>query len=192
MRTSLFLGRLFWVMLPVLLISNFRASAQNTNIWVVNHAEADSITNNLTAIGQQRADDLVKALKHNGIEVIYVADKKSSLQTANPLGIRDKILPRVYTDSVEKFAEIIKQNFVGKNVLIIASYNTILPLLSAFGAETPFDALDKEDYDQLFSLTIKSSGDVVTNVSYYGKKHHINPIPQSYIIDNFSPGIPGR
>jgi 2,3-bisphosphoglycerate-dependent phosphoglycerate mutase len=192
MKRSIFLNCLFQLIFLFLLFGNFTALAQNTNIWIVNHAEADSITTNLTLFGQQRAIDLVKSLKHDHIEVIYVADKKSSLQTANPLGIRNKILPRIYTDSVQKFAEIIKQNFIGKNVLIIANYDTIIPFISSFGAESPFDALDKEDYDQLFSITISSSGAVELSVGYYGKKHHINAIPQSYIIDNFSPGIPGR
>lgn len=76
--------------------------------------------------------------------------------------------------------------------MVIADYKTILPLIAAFGADSPFDGLDEGDYDQLFNITIKSSGDVDLTVSYYGKKHHANAIPQSFILDNFSPGLPGR
>ena len=108
------------------------------------------------------------------------------------MATRDKILPRVYTDSVQKFAQIIKLNFIGKNVLIVANYDTIIPLISALGGETPFDELDKGDHDQLFCLTLKPNGDVDCTVQYYGKKHHVNEIPQSTILENYSQGIPGR
>jgi len=192
MKKAIFLSRQFRALLVILLLSNFSAFAQNTTIWLVNHAETDGNSENLSAIGQQRATDLLKALKHEGVEVIYVTNKKSSLQTANPLAFKDKILPRVYTDSVQKFAEIIKQNFIGKNVLIIADYGTIIPFISAFGGDAPFDSLDKDDYDQLFCIVLKSSGNVSSTVRYYGKAHHTNAIPQSAILDNFSPGLPGH
>jgi 2,3-bisphosphoglycerate-dependent phosphoglycerate mutase len=93
---------------------------------------------------------------------------------------------------VQKLAEIIKRNFEGKNVLVVASYDTILPLLAALGADSPFDGLDKGDYDQLFTVNINSSGVVKSAVQYYGKKHHTNAIPQSYIMDNFTPMLPNH
>jgi 2,3-bisphosphoglycerate-dependent phosphoglycerate mutase len=192
MKKSSFLSRFFTLMGVVLLLSNFSAIAQKTTVWIVNHAENDDNNDQLSAQGQQRAIDLEKMLKHDNIQVIYITGRKVSAQTANPLAAKAKVLPRVYTDSVQQFAEIIKRNFAGKNILIVASYNSILPLLSAFGAQSPFDALDEGDYDQLYKVTIKSNGTVDFAVAYYGKKHHTNAIPQSYILDNFTPGIPGH
>ncbi|MHB8206081.1 hypothetical protein [Mucilaginibacter sp.] len=176
----------------VLFLSNFNALSQKTNIWIVNNAEKAKGIDALSDTGKGRAIALFKALKHDDVQVIYITPKKISAQTAEPFATRDKILPRVYTDSVQKFAEIIKLNFIGKNVLIIANYNTIIPLISALGGETPFDELDKDDHDQLFCLTIKSTGDVDCTVRYYGKKHHVNEIPQSAILENYSQGVPGR
>jgi len=192
MKKTFFLSRYYILLLMILLLSNFSALAQKTTIWIVNHAEKDGNNDRLSDTGRQRAIDLQKTLKHEGVEVIYVTDKKVSVETANPLAAKDRILPRVYTDSVQKFAEIIKRNFQGKNVLIVANYDTILPFLSAFGAEAPFDALDKDDYDQLFMITLKPSGDANCTVRYYGKKHHTNDIPQQYIMDNITPGVPGH
>ena len=180
------------LVLLMLLLSNFSAFAQKTTIWIVNHAEKNPKADALSDTGQMRATDLMKTLKGKDIEVIYVTGQKVSLQTANPLAVRDNILPRVYTDSVQRFADIIKKNFVGKNVLIVADYKTIIRFVSAFGASSPFDSLDEGDYDQLFCITIKSSDDVDSSVRYYGKSHHVNAIPQSYLIDNFSPGVPGH
>jgi 2,3-bisphosphoglycerate-dependent phosphoglycerate mutase len=180
------------LMLFVLLFSNFSALAQKTNVWIVCNAEKAKGVDALSDTGKQRAIDLFKALKHEDVQVIYITPKKISAETANPLANHDKILPRIYTDSVRKFAQIIKLNFIGKNVLIIADYNTVIPLISALGGETPFDELDKGDHDQLFCLTLKTTGDVDSQVRYYGKKHHVNEIPQSDILDNYSQGIPGR
>ena len=192
MKKATFLSNPFRLMLIVLLLSNFSAFAQKTTIWIVNHAEKEKKSDALTDTGKMRADDLMKTLKHEGVEVIYVTSKNVSLQTANPLAFRNKILPRVTTDSVQKFAKVLATNFIGKKVLIVADYNTILPLVAALGGDSPFDALDKDDYDQIFTITIKPSGEVESNVRYYGKKHHVTPIPQSYMLDNYTPGLPSR
>ena len=192
MEKAIFLSKACVFLLLMLLVSNFSAFAQKTTIWIVNHAENVPGRDVLSDTGLQRANDLVKALKHSGVETIYTTDAKVSQQTANPLAVKVRILPRIYTDSIKKFAEIIKRNFIGKNVLIIADYKTIIPLLSEFGADSPFDELSKGDYDQLFTITIKPSGDAESSVRYYGKKHHDNEIPQSYIMDNIQPGVPGK
>jgi 2,3-bisphosphoglycerate-dependent phosphoglycerate mutase len=174
MKSSVFFGSKFKILLFALLVCNFSAFAQKTTIWIVNHAETVPGRDMLSDTGLQRANDLVKALKHSGVETIYTTDAKVSQQTANPLAAKVRILPRIYTDS------------------IIADYKTIIPLLSEFGADSPFDELSKGDYDQLFTVTIKPSGDAESSVRYYGKKHHDNEIPQSYIMDNIQPGVPGK
>lgn len=192
MKSSVFLGRNFKLIFLLLFLCNFNAVAQKTTIWIVNHAEKADKTDFLSDTGQIRAHDLMKTLKHAGIDAIYVTPENVSAQTVSPLAAQIKILPRVYTDSAEKFADIIKRNFIGKKVLIVADSKTILSFISAFGADSPFDSLDEGDHDQLFSITIKASGDAELSVRYYGKAHHVNPIPQSYILDNFSPGLPGH
>jgi len=183
------------IILPVafiLLLSNFSALAQKTNVWIVNNAEKAKGADALSDTGKERAIALFKALRHDDVQVIYITPKKISAETVEPLATRNKILPRVYTDSVQKFAQIIKLNFIGKNVLIVADYNTVIPLISSLGGEALFDELDKGDHDQLFCLTLKADGSVDSLVRYYGKKHHVNEIPQSDILENYSQGIPGR
>lgn len=192
MKSSVFLGRNFKLLLLLLLLCNFNALAQKTTIWIVNHAENVPNRDMLSDTGLQRAQDLMKTLRHSGVQTIYTTNARISQQTANPLAAKIKLLPRIYTDSTKKFAGILRRNFIGTNVLVIADYKTIIPLLSELGADSPFDELSKNDYDQLFTITIKSSGDVESAVRYYGKKHHDNDIPQNYIMDNFQPGVPGR
>ena len=193
MKSSVFFGRIFKLSLLILLVGfSFSAFAQKTTIWIVTHAETVKGRDMLSDTGRQRAEDLMKALRHSGVQAIYTTNARVSQQTANPLAARVKLLPRVYTDSVKKFAQILRRNFTGTSVLVIADYKTIIPLLAEFGADTPFDELSPGDYDQLFTITIKRSGDAESAVRYYGKKHHDNDIPQSYIMDNFQPGVPGK
>src|ERR1700744_1099403 len=193
MKSSVFFGRIFKPsLLMLLLVFSFNAFAQKTTIWIVSHAETVKGHDMLSDTGRQRAEDLMKALRHSGVQVIYTTNTRVSQQTANPLAAKVKLLPRIYTDSVKKFAEILRRNFTGSNVLVIADYKTIIPLLGELGADSPFDELSPGDYDQLFTITIKPSGDAESAVRYYGKKHHDTEIPQSYIMENFQPGVPGK
>ncbi|WP_461449185.1 hypothetical protein [Mucilaginibacter sp.] len=192
MKKVIYNTKPLFLLMFVFLASNFNAFAQKTNVWVVCNAEKERGADALSDTGRDRAIALFKALRHDDIQVIYITPKHLSAQTAEPLATHKKILPRVYTDSVRKFAQIIRLNFIGKNVLIIANYDTVVPLVAELGGESPFDALDKNDHDQLFCLTLKTSGDVDCIVRYYGKKHHVNDIPQQDILDNYSQGVPGR
>ena len=107
MKKAILLSKPCVLLLLLLLLSNFSAFAQKTTVWIVSHAEKDPKADVLSDTGQMRATDLMKTLKGKDIQIIYVTPQKVSLQTANPLAVRDKILPRVYTDSVQRFADII-------------------------------------------------------------------------------------
>ena len=197
MKKAIFWNRPFTLVLFILLLSNFSAFAQKTTVWIVNHAEKeDGKDADLSKTGQQRAHDLAKTLKHDNVEIIYVTGQKCSAETADALAQKARILPRVYTDSVSKFVDIIKRNFAGKNILIVADHVTIMQFLMDFGVESPFDSLDENDFDQLFTITIKDNGNTNLAVQYYGAKNHVNPIPPQYILDSYYPGyapvLPGN
>jgi 2,3-bisphosphoglycerate-dependent phosphoglycerate mutase len=186
MKIVMMPANFFKLLFICLILSNFSARAQKTNIWIVRHAE--KVTTNtkdddpiLSADGQKRAEALAKELKRAHIKAIYVTKYKRTGLTARPLAYKVKVLPRVYdTVGVKKFAKSILTNFKGNNVLIIGHSNTIMTLLDAFGAETPFTALDEEDYDMLFKVTVKDNGKVELSIDYYGEKHHRNEIPEKY------------
>lgn len=171
-------------------LSNFSAFAQKTTVWFVRHAEKDASASadvsdpGLSADGQKRAQALAKYMKRANLKAIYVTKYKRTAQTARPLADYDKILPRVYGDSLKTFASTILKNFHGNNVLIVGHSNTLMPLLAAFGSETPFDELDDNDFDMIFKLIIKDNGDRELEVSYYGTLHHSSDLPQKYKEDN--------
>jgi 2,3-bisphosphoglycerate-dependent phosphoglycerate mutase len=189
MKNVLMPANFFKLLFICLVLSNFSALAQKTNIWIVRHAEkVTTIAKDndpvLSAAGQIRAEALAKELKGQHIKAIYVTKYKRAGLTARPLAYKVKILPRVYdadTAVIKQFAKSIYKNFRGSDVLIIGHSNTIMPLLNAFGAETPFPSgLDEEDYDMLFKVTIKDNGKVELAIDYYGEKHHTNEIPEKY------------
>ncbi|QHS54783.1 histidine phosphatase family protein [Mucilaginibacter sp. 14171R-50] len=178
----------FKLLFICLLLTSFNAAAQKTNIWVVRHAEKAANTVNdpdpgLSPAGQKRAVALAKELKRENIKAIYVTRYKRTALTAKPLAYKAKILPRVYntdTAGIKQFAKTILKNFKGNNVLVVGHSNTVMQLLSAFGAEMPFAGLDEEDYDMLFKVTVKDNGKVELAIDYYGDKHHTNEIPEKY------------
>ena len=182
---------LFCLLFTGLLLSNFNALAQKTTIWIVRHAEKDASSQGndpvLSAEGQSRALALGKVLKHQNLKAIYVTSLKRTGLTAKPLADQAKILPRVYTDSLKQYANVILKNFKGKNVLIVGHSNTVMPLLAAFGAEPPFQQLADDDYDMLFKIIVKDAGTVNLEVSYYGKSHHSSILPQRYLLENKEP-----
>ncbi len=191
MKKVIFSTNLFKLLLFSLLLSNFDAFSQKTNIWLVTYAEAqDSTASNkqpgLTVMGLNRAQALAKTLKHENIKAIYITSQKAASLTVAPLAQKDKILPRVYTDSVRGLAAKILKNFQGSNILIVGRYNAIVPLIAAFGGTPPFNSINSDDYDLLFCVTLENDkADLF--ISHYGKPHHSTEIPQDFILQNFSP-----
>ncbi|MES2376382.1 MAG: hypothetical protein V4553_07380 [Bacteroidota bacterium] len=183
-------------MLTTLLLSNFSALAQKTNIFIVRDAEqseavlaTNNISPGLSNEGRDRAEALLKVLKREKIQTIYIPTGKAAEQTVAPLSAKAKILARVYTDSVSAFIKKITRNFQGTNVLIVAQYKDIMPIISELGVTPPFTELTEDDYDLLFSVTINENDSREVFVSNYGKKHHVTEIPQQYIIQKFYPSF---
>ena len=151
------------------------------------HAETPGKQDNLSLAGQARAEDLAKVLKREKVQVIYIDDTKAAKQTADPLGQKAKVLPRVYADSIKALADKIKKNFEGNKVLVVTKYNSVMPLLAALGAAPPFSAVNSDDNDLLFAVTLNDKVDLF--ISHYGKPQHSTEIPQQYILESFYPSF---
>lgn len=174
---------LLQILLVSLLFSSYNASAQKTTIWLVRHAEkADTPATNppLTRLGQQRAKMLIKSLKGDRIAAVYITNFIRTTQTAKPITDKYKLTPQIYdvNDYKGLAAKVLRQN-KGKNVLIVGHSNTIVPTIVALGCESPFPALNDDDYDILFKVTVKN-GRADLEMSYYGSPHHSTVIPEKY------------
>lgn len=148
-------------------------NAQNTEIWVVRHAEKDRSNPQdkdpeLSDAGRTRAKDLATYLTKEKFDVAFSTPYKRTHQTLDSL-----IIPKVieYTD-IKLLVENVKTNYVGKKIIIAGHSNTVLEIIEAFGGKRPREELTDDDYDFIFRLTVKGDKAKV-KMSQFGVPHHL-------------------
>jgi len=150
--------------------------AQKTlKVWIVRHAEKDTSDPkdkdpDLSDAGAQRAEALKKELRSQHLDSIFSTDYKRTKLTVFPLADIIGISIQTYDPSKgAQLAKSLKANAAGKKILIVGHSNTVLELIEAFGAKRPVPSIADDEYDYLFSLTIK--GDKVeVKTDKYGAK----------------------
>lgn len=169
------------IVLAFLFIGQQNVSAQKTTIWVVRHAEKDTSNPadrdpDLSSIGKERAEALAKHLKGEKLDSIFSTNYKRTKLTGYPTADKIGLSIKTYQAGKEKeFAEGLMKNAQGKKMLIIGHSNTVQEILVAFGVPKPVKELTDEDYDYIFTLTIKADkkGDKKdVKVERYGIEHH--------------------
>jgi len=153
--------------------------AQKTlKVWIVRHAEKDTVDKkdrdpDLSDVGAERAEALKKELKGQRIDSIFSTDYKRTKLTGFPLADITGINIKTYEPSkVADLVKSLKENAGGKKILIIGHSNTVLELIEAFGAKRPVPTISDNEYNYLFSLTVK--GDKVeVKTDKYGAKSKV-------------------
>jgi len=147
--------------------------AQNTEVWVVRHAEKDKSNPedkdpNLSDEGRIRASDLSTFLKKVKFDVGFSTPYKRTHQTLDSL-----IIPKVinYKDP-KSLVDSVKKNYIGKTVIVAGHSNTVLEIIEAFGGKRPMEMLTDDDYDYIFRLTVKDDKAKVKK-DQYGRPHHL-------------------
>jgi len=170
--------RNLFIILLFLFVGEQTVHAQKTiKIWVVRHAEKDvsdpkDKDPDLSPQGKERAEALAKYLKGEKIDSIFSTNYKRTRLTGYPTA--DKIGLSIYTYDPSAQKELAKgliKNAEGKKILIIGHSNTVQEILVAFGATKPVKDLTDDDYDYIFTLTIKGDKREV-KVDRYGAEHH--------------------
>lgn len=162
------------ILLFVLALGLQQSYAQKTlKVWIVRHAEKDvsdpaDKDPDLSPAGAERAEALKKELKGQKIDTIFSTDYKRTKLTGFPLADITGINIKTYEPSkAAVLVKSLKENASGKKILIIGHSNTVLELIEAFGAKRPVPTISDNEYDYLFSLTVK--GDKVdVKTSKYG------------------------
>ncbi|RZK43939.1 MAG: histidine phosphatase family protein [Pedobacter sp.] len=150
---------------------------KTTKIWVVRHAEKDTSDPrdkdpNLSEEGKERAAALAKHLKGVKLDSIFSTNYKRTKLTGYPTADRLGITIKTYDPAAQKaFVEDLIKNAEGKKLLIIGHSNTVQEILVAFGATKPVKDLTDDDYDYIFTLTMKGDKKEV-KVDRYGEPHH--------------------
>jgi 2,3-bisphosphoglycerate-dependent phosphoglycerate mutase len=143
-----------------------------TTIFLVRHAEKET-TNpaekdpDLTAAGLQRAQDLKQYLQHTPVDAFFSTPYKRTQKTLFPLA---KGRPVQYYDAhdFEGLQARVLENFKGKTIVIVGHSNTLLPIIKAFGAKSPLEQLDENQYDNLFKLQVSRWGKASVQALKFG------------------------
>lgn len=142
-----------------------------TKIYIVRHAEKqDGKDPLLTPAGNARAGDLMRFLKDEMVQKIYVTQYRRTQNTSDSLRIQ------LHIDTVHYRADTLCDNLVnaimehsdfGKTILVIGHSNTIPQIIRKFGVhDYPYGDLADNDYDHLFLITYKNGKAKVKAMKY--------------------------
>ena len=144
-----------------------------TVIYLVRHAEKDLTPGLadplLTAAGESRATTLSQQLVRQHPAALFTTDTRRSRATLAPLTQATGRTPLVYSaqDPAALVARI-QQEYAGKTVVVVGHTNTLLPLLTALGAQAPMQEIKDEEYNYLFKVTLRAGKPADLTVSRYG------------------------
>ena len=149
--------RLFVCLLACFLAAS--AVAQRPVIFLVRHAERATISGHvpsdtgLSAVGNERAEALARALKNAQITAIYTTEYERTRETAAPvalsLGIRPEVIPG---DDLRALVAKLKAS--PGNVLVVGHSNTLPQIISALGVSSRVTVAES-DYNNLFLVVLE-------------------------------------
>ena len=142
-----------------------------TKIYIVRHAEKESGKDPvLTAAGNARAGDLMRALKNESIQKIYVSRTRRSQMTGDSMRIQLGIDTVHYTADTlcdNLVAAIMEHRDFGKTILVIGHSNTIPKIIRKLGVlDYPQADLPDNEFDNLFLVTYKKEKAIVKKTKY--------------------------
>lgn len=166
---------LIWIGLVILC---FGTSGQRlvynkqTRIYIVRHAEKEAGKDPiLTAAGRNRAGDLMRRLKQEKLQRIYVTEYRRTQQTGDSLRIL------LHIDTVQYVADTVCDDLLrklaahhdlGRSILIIGHSNTIPFIIRKLGFDKyPKGNIPDNEFDNLFLISFKGNKARLT-VSKYG------------------------
>ena len=143
-------------------------------IFIVRHAEKETGKDPLlTAAGNARAGDLMRALQNASIQKIYVSQFRRTQSTGDSLRLQLNI------DTVHYAADTVCDNLInaiiehsdfGKTILIIGHSNTLPQIIRKLGVtEYPYGDISDNEFDNLFMITYKKEKAKLKRLKYGAK-----------------------
>ena len=133
---------------------------ESTTIWLIRHAEKDATDPNqndpgLSADGEARANNLVVYFKDTMLVALYATKYKRSIETITPLANDKNLTPKIYEAlAYSALVDSVIDNYLKKNVLVVGHSNTLIPIIKAFGAVSPVQAISDSDYNYIFRIKV--------------------------------------
>jgi len=136
--------------------------AEPSAVYLIRHGEKALVDNDpdLTAQGQQRAQNIATTLHRAGIQAIFSTPTARTLQTAQPLAQQLKLPVQRYAADAPA-ALVKKVKALHGAVLVVGHSNTLPELVRLFGGAPGADIGDDE-YDRLYQLIKGPDGKVTT------------------------------
>jgi broad specificity phosphatase PhoE len=166
------------VMLLALALAAPTALAQTaTTVILVRHAEkaaAPADDPPLTPAGEARARALLEVARDAGVSAVITTQFARTRATAQPLVAEMKLSPEVVDARSATHAQDVAgavRKHDGQTVLVVGHSNTVGKIIEALGAKAPPPICD-QDYDDLFIVTIPSSGEARLIHARYGAPAH--------------------
>ena len=151
-----------------------QTAATTTTVILVRHAEkAASPADDppLNAAGEARSRELAQAVRDAGVSAIITTQFARTRATGQPiataLGITPTVVAATNTNHVQDVVAEIRKH-PGQTVLIVGHSNTVPAIVEALGAKRP-PAICDSQYDNLYVVTMPSSGAVATIRAKYGE-----------------------
>lgn len=149
-----------------------------TTVILVRHAEkstANPLDQDppLTREGEQRARDLVAALRGRRVDAILTTDLQRTRQTAAPLAAERRIAPEEThmghdaDVAAAAVASLIRARHLGQTVVVVGHSTTIPRVIALLGGPA-LGPLCESAYGHLFTLVIPRTGPVRFTHGHYG------------------------
>ncbi|MFC1639920.1 histidine phosphatase family protein [Gemmatimonadota bacterium] len=145
-----------------------------TTVILVRHAEKELVGDDpvLTSAGAERALALAHALGEVDVSAVYTTPFARTRNTAVPLAnLLDLDVTEVASGQsfAAEMADIVRSEHVGETVVIVSHSNTTPAIIGEFGV-TPIPTIDDDEYDDLYVVTLTSTGQVSLLPLRYGRE----------------------
>lgn len=164
----------------LMLFASSGLAAQRDNqamtVIVVRHAEKAATPADdppLTAVGEERARDLLAAIRDAGVSAAITTQFARTKATAQPtvaaLSLPTEIVTAGSAASHPQEVAAAVRKHAGHTVLVVGHSNTVPAIIEALGAKRPAAICDAE-YDNLYVVTIAADGKAGVVHSKFGAR----------------------
>lgn len=141
-----------------------------TTVYALRHAEKESGGDDpgLTEAGRARAEALATAMGEVTLHAIYATDKRRTQETVEPTA-QDHGLPvQVAEDPEEGLALTILEEHHEQTVMHCGHSYTLPDFFDALGWEDAPDAIDSDQYGDLWILVWDEEGELTVTLDHFG------------------------
>jgi len=148
----------------------------STTVILVRHSEKEAGKEDpsLSAAGRERALELARVLADVDVSGLYSSQYRRAIQTLEPLaarsGLEVHLVPLERDDlagQLKAMAEGLLRAHRGSTVVVSGHSNTVPGLIRALGVTDP-PALDDDEYDDLFVVSVETDGSARLLHLHYG------------------------